>query len=252
VNNADLGAQFAQPVIGLAQHGAPIYVQLATLFRRFIVTGQWPVERQVPTHEEIAAQFDVNPATVRKAMAMLEGEGLVKRFRRRGTFVTARPAGGEGFRIPTRWEELLAAFEGLKAETLESRTIKSVPSPFHEGGVQARGYRFSRRLYRRAGRPVALEASHLDSAIRSAGAVHPLRLLERSRSGRIARAEQTLRFGIADSEVAAALDIALNAPVAMSHVSVFGRARLLHFESLCFFRGDVAVVSESIRFGAHG
>ena len=54
------------PEFDLTHNRAPIYVQLSTLFRRFIVTGHWPVDRQVPTHETLAVQFDVNPATIRK------------------------------------------------------------------------------------------------------------------------------------------------------------------------------------------
>ena len=179
-------------------------------------------------------------------MAFLEAEHLVKRYRRRGTFVTGILVAADGFCIPTRWEEVLAAFEGLKAEVLESMTVKTVPSPFH-GGEQARGYAFSRRRYRRNGRAAALEESWLDSSVRGSG-VHPLRLLERSRSAKIERAELTLRFGIADREHAVALGAALNAPIAILHLSVLGRGSRLHYESVCFYRGDAARVAESIRF----
>jgi GntR family transcriptional regulator len=211
--NEDYRLVSPQPAVDLTQHGAPIYVQLASLFRRFIVTGQWPLEQQIPTHEDIAAQFDVNPATVRKAMAMLESEGLVQRFRRRGTFVTAKPSDGDSFLIPTRWEEVLAAFDGLTARTLDTRKVRSVPA---------------------------------------AARLHPLRRLEKSKAHPIKRAEETLRFGIADRDVASALDIPLNAPVAMAHVSVFGAKGLLLYESVACFRGDMARVSEAIRFEGAG
>jgi GntR family transcriptional regulator len=247
MKRAEIRVEVTSP-LDLTHHRAPIYVQLATLFRRFIVTGQWPLERQIPTHEAIAAQFDVNPATVRKAFALLEAEGLVKRFRRRGTFVVGKPSGGDGIRIPTRWEEALAAWDGLDAETLESRAAKEVPRPFHEGGRPARGYSYARRLYRRSGRVVALEETWLDRAVARNGAAHPLRQLERSKAVRIGRAEETLRFGIADRDVASVLDVPLNAPIAVAHVSVFGRDSVLHFESVAYYRGDAARVAESIRF----
>src|SRR4051812_47363728 len=60
VKRAELQATPAPSLLDLTHHRAPIYVQLATLFRRFIVTGQWPIDKQIPTHEDIAAQFDVN------------------------------------------------------------------------------------------------------------------------------------------------------------------------------------------------
>ena len=161
MNSTDLRA-FSYPAVELTQHGAPIYVQLSTLFRRFIVTGQWPLDQQVPTHENIAAQFEVNPATVRKAIALLEEEGLVRRFRRRGTFVTAKPSGGDSILIPTRWEDALAAFDGLAAQTLATHRVKRVPAPFHESGPQAKGYTYTRRRYRRGARAVVLEDAYLD------------------------------------------------------------------------------------------
>jgi GntR family transcriptional regulator len=250
--NEDYRLVSHQPAVDLTQHGAPIYVQLASLFRRFIVTGQWPLEQQIPTHEDIAAQFDVNPATVRKAMAMLESEGLVQRFRRRGTFVTAKPSDGESFLIPTRWEELLAAFDGLTSRTLDTRKVRSVPAPFHECVSQAKGYLYARKLYRRGTHAVVLEDSYLDASVGAAARLHPLRRLEKSKSHPIKRAEETLRFGIADRDVAQALDIPLNAPVAMAHISVFGIKGLLHYESVSYFRGDMARVSEAIRFEGAG
>jgi GntR family transcriptional regulator len=220
--------------------GAPIYVQLSTLFRRFIVTGQWPVDRQIPTHDTLAVQFDVNPATVRKAIALLEDEGLAARFRRRGTFVIAKPPGAQGCDIPTTWDEALHAYEGLAAETLESRKVKAVPSPFH-GGKAGDGYSYARTLYRRERRPVVLEESY---AARDLPRKHPLKHL----GARARRAETTIRFGIADRDVAALLDIALNAPIAVVHLSVLGAAGVLQFESISYYRGDTVRVAEAIRF----
>ena len=220
--------------------GAPLYLQLSTLFRRFIVTGQWPVDRQIPTHETLAAQFDVNPATVRKAIALLEDEGLAARFRRRGTFIIAKPAGAQGCEIPTTWDEALRAYEGLAAETLESRKVKAVPSPFH-GGKPGAGYTYARTLYRRDGRPVVLEESY---AARDLPRRHPLKQL----GARARRAEETIRFGIADRDVAALLDIPLNAPIAVVHLSVLGAGGVLELESIAYYRGDAVRVDESIRF----
>src|SRR5262245_21860459 len=84
----------------------PIYLQLATLFRRLIVTGQWPIGRKTPTHEQLAVQLNVNPATVAKAVSLLVEEGLVKRNRRSGTIVVAKPAAAKPFRVGTTWREL--------------------------------------------------------------------------------------------------------------------------------------------------
>lgn len=232
----------------MTRHGAPIYVQLSTLFRRFIVTGQWPVGAQIPIHEEIAAQFDVNPATVRKAIGLLADEGLVQRFRRRGTFVTAKPSTGQVFALPTTWNALLTAHEHSQVSTLETGVVASVPAPFHGKPRQAKGYRFLERLHRMDGRAIAIEEIYLDQAIRwpkGRAALDPLVLA--ARAG-VDRADQTVRFGIADRSIAAALGLALNEPIAVVHVSVV-RAGVLRYESVCRYRGDAMRLAEPIRFG---
>jgi GntR family transcriptional regulator len=245
---------FVPPEFDLTHNRAPIYVQLSTLFRRFIVTGHWPVDRQVPTHETLAVQFDVNPATIRKAIAILEDEGLVKRYRRHGTFVTAKPASADWFRIGTTWGEAVRSFDGLSIEIITQGDTDTVPEPFHATGSFAVKYRYLRRLYRRADVPIMIEDAYLDQALRrSIGdakleSMPTLALLDKQPRRRIERADETVRFGIADTDISAILGIPLNASVAIVHHSVFGEKSKLQYESCAYLRGDIALVSEPIRF----
>jgi GntR family transcriptional regulator len=245
---------FVPPEFDLTHNRAPIYVQLSTLFRRFIVTGHWPVDRQVPTHETLAAQFDVNPATIRKAIAMLEDEGLVKRYRRHGTFVTAKPALADWFRIGTIWDEAVRSFDGLSIDVIAQSDTDKVPEPFHGAEVPAAAYRYLRRLYSRAGAPIMVEDAYLDQALRrkigdaKLSSMPTLALLDTQPNLKIERADETVRFGIADTEISAILGIPLNAPVAIVHHSVFGEKSRLQYESCAYLRGDIALVSEPIKF----
>jgi DNA-binding GntR family transcriptional regulator len=228
---------------------------LSTLFRRFIVTGQWPVDGRIPTHEDLAAQFEVNPATVRKAIAMLEDEGLVRRLRRHGTFVLAKPADAEWRRIGTTWADALKTYDGLAVEMLDAQDVARVPEPFHESGTQAAGgYRFARRLYRRGRDAIMLEDSYLDQKLRrrigdaKLAQAPALVLLDKLSGFTMERAEETIRFGIADAELSAVLNIPLNASVAIIHQSVFGPGGELCFEAHAWMRGDLVRISEPIRF----
>ena len=245
---------FVSPEFDLTHNRAPIYVQLSTLFRRFIVTGHWPVGRQVPTHETLAVQFDVNPATIRKAIALLEDEGLVKRYRRHGTFVTAKPATADWFRVGTTWKEAVRSFEGLGFETIAQHDTDRIPDPFHGGGIPAAGYRYLRRLYRRGGMPIMIEDAYIDLALRRTigdaklKSIPTLALLDIKANLRIDRADETVRFGIADTEISAVLGIPLNASVAIIHHSVFGEGAELVYESCAYLRGDIALMSEPIQF----
>src|SRR5262245_22964068 len=84
----------------------PIYVQLVTLFHRRIGSGEWPVGHQVPTLDELTAQLGFARATIRHAIGFLESEGLIGRYRGRGTFVLKKPDVDVWHEIPTTWSQL--------------------------------------------------------------------------------------------------------------------------------------------------
>jgi GntR family transcriptional regulator len=238
--------------LDFANARAPIYVQLSTLFRRFIVTGQWPVQKQVPTHEALAVQFDVNQATVRKAIALLEDEGLVQRFRRRGTFVVARPQATAWLALPAAWDDALSAFDGYEIQEVSARDLKDLPPPFHGHGLPASSYRYTRRIFRNGRRPFALEEAYLDKDLEKtigSSRVRRLPLLPLiAAAGKIKRADHTIRFGIADAEISAALHVPLNAPIAIVYWTILGPHSLRQLETTIYFRGDAVRIHEPILF----
>ncbi|MGW5740758.1 GntR family transcriptional regulator [Amycolatopsis sp. NPDC003861] len=67
------------------------YRDLASLLRDAIRAGDYPPESTLPKQDDLANQYDINVNTVRKAISVLESEGLVTSVRRRGTVVRARP-----------------------------------------------------------------------------------------------------------------------------------------------------------------
>ena len=69
----------------------PLYYQLATLIREKIVTGQFAPGDRLPSESEMANNFGLSRMTIRQAMTNLEEDGLIRRERGRGTFVTEKP-----------------------------------------------------------------------------------------------------------------------------------------------------------------
>lgn len=67
------------------------YRELASALRDAIQAGTYPAGSTLPKQDEIAAEHGVNVNTVRKAVSVLEAEGLVTPVRRKGTVVRARP-----------------------------------------------------------------------------------------------------------------------------------------------------------------
>ena len=67
------------------------YRELASILRDAIQRGDYAPDTTLPKQQELAAEFGVNVNTVRKAIGVLDAEGLVTPIRRRGTVVRARP-----------------------------------------------------------------------------------------------------------------------------------------------------------------
>src|SRR5260370_37213378 len=67
------------------------YGQVATARRSGIERGNYAPGTTLPRQTDIARSLGVNVGTVRKAVALLEAEGLVTPVRRPGTVVRPRP-----------------------------------------------------------------------------------------------------------------------------------------------------------------
>ncbi|WP_158213257.1 GntR family transcriptional regulator [Pigmentiphaga sp. NML080357] len=75
------------------------YLQLASLFRNKIITGDWPVGGRIPNVADLAEQFEVARGTIREALGVLEDEGLIERFRAKGSFVRKTPKARSAHRL---------------------------------------------------------------------------------------------------------------------------------------------------------
>ncbi|MBW7883970.1 MAG: GntR family transcriptional regulator [Caldilineaceae bacterium] len=72
------------------QSPIPLYYQLKQLLAARITAGELKPDDMLPTEEELQEQYGLSRTTVRQALRELELEGLITRFRGRGTFV-AKP-----------------------------------------------------------------------------------------------------------------------------------------------------------------
>ncbi|MFL9825539.1 phosphonate metabolism transcriptional regulator PhnF [Rhodoplanes sp. SY1] len=69
------------------EDGLALWRRVADHLAGAIARGTYPAGTQLPTEAAIAAQFDVNRHTVRRALAALRARGLVRAARGSGTFV---------------------------------------------------------------------------------------------------------------------------------------------------------------------
>ncbi|ADZ68864.1 phosphonate metabolism transcriptional regulator PhnF [Polymorphum gilvum] len=71
--------------------GIAIWRQIAEWLRAEVGAGHFEPGSRLPTEAEIAARFGVNRHTVRRAIAALAADGLLRADQGRGTFVAAAP-----------------------------------------------------------------------------------------------------------------------------------------------------------------
>ena len=242
--------------IGSSYNGVPvpIYAQLISLFRHRIETGEWPVHEQVPTLPDLMKEFGVARATIRHAIGFLEAEGLIGRYRGRGTFVRAKPEIEVWHEIPMDWDSLMlsGADKSVDVEWLACRVAAPLPSASHPGGTLAAGYQFMHRLHRRHGVPYFVASNYVEAAafaaIGKAGFDDTsLRSLQRYYKNRIGRAMQTVKVAAASIETAKLLDVPLHSPMVVVRRSIFDRDNVLIYESNGFYRGDFVRIQVQLR-----
>jgi DNA-binding transcriptional regulator YhcF (GntR family) len=105
--------------------GAPLFVQIAERLADEIADGGLAEGEQVPSTNELAAYYRINPATAAKGIAMLTEDGLLEKRRGIGMFVAAgarnRLLGERRKRFAERYVEPLvaeAARLGIDADEL--------------------------------------------------------------------------------------------------------------------------------------
>lgn len=64
-----------------------LYVQIYTIIKEKIGSGEWSEGTQIPTEDELCKTYDVSKVTVREAIQELVREGYLRRQQGKGTFV---------------------------------------------------------------------------------------------------------------------------------------------------------------------
>ncbi len=89
----------------------PIYEQIKDGLRRLIITGAIQPDEKLPSVRSLASQLAINPNTIQRAYAELEGEGYTYSVPGKGSFASGA-SGAEA----ARKQELKAKIRELAAE----------------------------------------------------------------------------------------------------------------------------------------
>ncbi|WP_079912606.1 GntR family transcriptional regulator [Paenibacillus sp. 32352] len=74
--------------MGMIDDSRPIFVQIAEKIEDDIVEGRLPEESQVPSTNQFASFYQINPATAAKGVNLLVDQGILYKKRGIGMFVS--------------------------------------------------------------------------------------------------------------------------------------------------------------------
>jgi len=142
-----------------------LYLQLHGILKGKMERGEWPVDSQIPTEEELCRLFDVSKATVRIAVAELVREGYLRRQQGKGTFVCKRVI-PEGLSMLTSFKETMLE-AGVAFETrVLARTVQMLTDELELklDVAEDKHIIYLKRVRLVGGEPVLLQESYLPHA----------------------------------------------------------------------------------------
>ena len=231
-----------------------LYAIVSDGLRRQIRSGARKPGDRLPSMDRLAAEFGVSLITVRKAVELLENEGLLERQQGRGTFVARTANAREWLRLSTTWSDLMHGYEKtlsmLENEVVLLKEDEPVPLQHDEGQEPPRlaaSYVFMRRLHRVDGVRYAYTDLHLDESVfRMAPEAFTvdmvLRVLSRLDGLAVGAAFQTLTIGAADQTTADLLGVPVGSPVGELLRTVLSANGTLVYRGEVIYRGDLVRV----------
>lgn len=69
----------------------PIYLQLKAILKNSIMNGEFGDNGMIPSETQLAEKYDITRTTVRRSLAELASENLIRKEHGKGTFVSLRP-----------------------------------------------------------------------------------------------------------------------------------------------------------------
>jgi GntR family transcriptional regulator len=130
----------------------PITYQLAQVIRAEIMRGTYPPGFRLPNELQLASDYNVSVITVQRALKVLEEEGLIKRYRGRGTFVEEMPMHLVSPKSPTALELMLSHEFTGDTEILEKKII-STPAHLLQQFKRTEKLMIIKRLVKLEGQP---------------------------------------------------------------------------------------------------
>jgi len=224
-----------------------LYVQMANVLRHNILSGRWPPGHLLPSMDVLATSHGVARVTVRQAVNMLVGEGLLESWRGRGTFVRAsQTAPAQPLRDPIN--NMLADKDDFDIRILSKSRVTAISAELAAGVSVLPRYVEIRKLHIHNRRPFALThicvAEDYFKLLPRGGEKEKkiARLLQEYAPGALQWLYQTMTVEPAGIELSEQLDYAFAAPVARVVRRFVDRDNRLIYAGVAWYRGDTFIM----------
>lgn len=237
----DLAAAPANP--DYRRSPVPRYLQIAGVIRRRIEDGVWSPNEKISTLQELEAEFQVARVTVRQAVEVLQGEGLVRRIQGKGTFVSASVEDKRWLKLDLKWASLAGTIGGNIPRFLPVPASPPAPVIRADEGVPAAQYRYMESVQSRRGQPYSFARVHLaENVYRLAdhrfGREPTISVVATLPELAIRRARQSFIVGTVEPRVANLLSIGIGFPTVEAHLVVTDEEDVVIYVADIIYRGD--------------
>lgn len=234
----------------LPSSGTTLYSQLASVLRGRIARGEWPVGHEIPTLDELSAQYGVARVSARQAVQMLVNEGLLSARRGRRTVVIN--AGMYERTLSTGVAAPHEQLPGFAAQILEKAEDVALPAFAAGIGKADKGYVRIHKVDRDGQEPYAVSHIYIAKSVyrnfprHAEQRVKLSRLVRGALSSPLMSARERIMVAAASPEEAAALNCPLSAPVAVvQRVYTDGEGRVV-YAGWSVYRGDRFLVEREL------
>ena len=224
----------------------PLYFKVMTDIRDDILSGEWRAGSQLPGELDLARRLGVSVITVRQALADLTREGLVRRERARGTFVTWSGPVKQPINLEIDAANLVSINrEGTSFKVLRIDTVTPAPELHRDFDLDSNEKITKITRVRMAyGRPLAFVNSYvparvLDKVPRARLLKQPLTNIIEDRLGiKVAGLKLVVSAKFSDRQVSAHLEIPTGSPVLFVERNYLHKKKLL-LRTAGFYRSDL-------------
>jgi len=234
----------------------PLYFKVMTEIRDNILSGAWSRGFQLPGELDLAQRRGVSVITIRQALGRLAQEGLVRRERAKGTFVSWSGPVNQAINLEIEAENLVTLNpEGTSFKLLQTETIEPPADLRRDFGLTS-GEKVTRMTRVRVahGQPLAYVYSYVPTRIAAKLPQKSLlklplsTVIENAWGIKITDVRHLVGAKLADDEVSQHLKIPSGSPVLFVERNYLCKKELV-LRALGFYRSDLFRYELKLRGG---